>query len=191
MMQLIRRSIEEALTKLSARPEHRTVSEAVVAAKIKELADRGYKPSDQLIAPLTDYLSGYGILLSGQPGTGKTFLMSLLKGRLRSVSEIMEYGIRGVRDWYSWTDGIEIVIDDLGAESVAAEYGAKDDLLKQVIAHRSEQQAGRTSITTNLTAKEIAARYGDRTLSRILGMCKAHTFSGASMRAPKQHEVTQ
>lgn len=184
----IAHAIKLALEKLSREPvEPAPASDEAVAAKIAELAAQGYRPSEQIVEAVRDYLTGYGILLTGKAGVGKTMLMTCLHSRLRNVEEIVGYGLRHIGTWYEWTDGTDMTIDDLGAESTTVEYGAKEDLLKLVIAHRAERQRGRTHITTNLTAEEIAGRYGDRTLSRILGMCRPHAFDGDNARRPKCH----
>ncbi len=171
------------------RKPERIATDEQVAAMIKRLGDRGYMPSESIVEPIRDYMTGYGVLLSGPAGVGKTFLMQLLKGHLRPVSEIMRYGLRDLHVWFDWTDGHEVCIDDLGAEPVTSEYGAKEDIMKLVITHRADRQSGRTSITTNLKADQIAQRYGDRTLSRILGMCKPHTIGGGNRRQPVIHET--
>lgn len=158
------------------------VSDRAVAEQIKDIASYGYEPSEQDVEPIRAYLSGYGLLLTGETGVGKTFLMRCLGARLRPVAGITAYGLRCIENWYSWTDGTDLCIDDLGAEPVLSEYGTKEDLMKLVIAHRAERQNGRTSVTTNFTAGEIAARYGDRTLSRLLGMCKAFALTGTNRR---------
>ena len=165
--------------------QRRTVSDDEVAAEIIVMADNhGYIPSEQIVEPIRAYLEGYGIILSGDAGIGKTFLMKCLGARLYDTERIISYGLRDIHNWYEWTDGNNICIDDLGAERVTAEYGAKEDLMKVVLAHRSERQTGRTSITTNFNSDQITARYGERTLSRILGMCKTFGFTGTNMRAP-------
>jgi len=163
------------------------VDDATVEKCILNMAEKyQYRPSEQIIEPIRAFLSGYGIILSGDAGLGKTFLMKCLGVRMYAVNGIAEYGLRSIANWYEWTDGNDLCIDDLGAEAVTAEFGAKDDVLKIAIAHRSERQSGRTSITTNLSSEEIVERYGDRTLSRILGMCKPFHFDGANMRSPVQ-----
>ena len=163
----------------------RTVSDTIVEHAIMIIAEEhGYKPSEQVIEPIRAYLAGYGILLSGEAGIGKTFLMKCLRSRIYPVERIISYGLQDIYKWYEWTDGNDICIDDLGAERIVSEFGAKEDVMKLVIAHRSERQEGRTSITTNLSSKQISERYGDRTLSRILGMCKPFTFTGTNMRRP-------
>ena len=181
--QPIATAIASALDKLLLQvPPLPVVTDTAVAAEITRLAVQGYRPSEQIVSAVRDYLAGYGVILTGPAGVGKTMLMTCLHSRIRNVEEITGYGLRQIGIWYEWTDGTDFTIDDLGAESTSAEYGAKDDLMKLVIAHRAERQKGRTCITTNLTADEIAERYGDRTLSRILGMCRPHTFEGPNAR---------
>jgi len=188
-MGTIQQAIDAALAKVTGTPVVKPLAtDNAVALAITTLAAKGYRPSMQIVEPVRDYLSGYGVLLCGKAGVGKTFLMRCLGSRLRSVEEITGYGLRQIGVWYEWTDGTDLTIDDLGAEATLAEYGAKEDLLKLVIAHRAERQTGRTSITTNLSAPEIAKRYGDRTLSRILGMCRAHTMTGSNARKPRVHK---
>jgi len=163
-----------------------TVTDTEVEATILMIAEKhGYRASEQIVEPIRAYLEGYGIILSGDAGIGKTFLMKCLGARLYATEQIISYGLRDIHNWYEWTDGNNICIDDLGSERITAEYGAKEDLMKVVLAHRSERQKGRTSITTNFNSDQITARYGERTLSRILGMCKPFKLTGTSMRTPK------
>lgn len=185
-MTTIEAAISQAISKLAGgeQPPPRA-SDAQVAECITTLAEAGYRPSMQIVEAVRDYLTGYGVLLSGPAGVGKTMLMRLLGSRVRGVDDIVSYGLRQLHVWYEWTDNTDLTIDDLGADTTTAEYGAKEDLLKLVIAHRAERQRGRTCITTNLAAAEIADRYGDRTLSRILGMCRVHVFAGKNQRRPQ------
>ena len=123
---------------------------------------------------------------TGKAGVGKTFLMRCMGVRIYNADEIVDYGLSRIHVWYEWTDGgAPICIDDVGSERIVTEYGAKDDVLKAVLAHREGSQQGITHVTTNLDADGIAARYGDRTLSRLLGMCKPFTLGGISQRQPK------
>ena len=182
-MSTIEQAIKAAQAKLANPPVTRQmVGDDEVSRWIAQLAERGYIPSPQIVEPVRAYASGYGILLAGNAGIGKTFLMQCLRARLYTATSIAEYGLAAIAKWFSWTDGHDVCIDDIGTESIVSEYGAKDDVLKRVIAHRAEQQRGRTSITTNLDAAAIKERYGDRTLSRILGMCKAFRMDGANRR---------
>lgn len=189
-------TIAEAISKAiktvaAARGPAKMVGDDAVASAILRLGTMGYEPSEQIVETVRAYLSGYGVLLCGPAGVGKTFLMRCLGVRLRPVDDVLRYGLRDIHNWYEWTDNTNLCIDDLGAEHVVSEYGAKEDLLKLVIAHRAEHQGGRTSITTNMTSDEIAARYGDRTLSRILGMCKPFKLTGGNRREPMPHDASK
>jgi len=180
-------TIAEAITKAQAKWAAQQVKPALVgdfqvAKQMMQLAELGFEPSEEIIEPVRLMLSRYGVLLTGQTGVGKTFFMRSMGRRLYTAAEIADYGLSQLHKFFEWTDGHEIVIDDLGTEATVAEYGAKDDLMKSVIAHRCERQRGVTHVTTNLTAEEIAERYGDRTLSRLLGMCVAHRMAGKNRR---------
>jgi len=162
-----------------------------VAERIDEMYDRyGYIPNPESIEAVRAHLSGYGILLSGPAGVGKTFLMKCLGIRIYTSARVAEYGIRGLSDLHEATQRGPICIDDLGIEPTVSEWGAKDDVLKTFIAYRAERQQARTYITTNLTSDEIVARYGDRTLSRLVGMCKLFRLTGTNRRAPEPEAAT-
>lgn len=166
----------------------RVVTDEAVADRVIALADCGYIPDTQTADIVRAYLSGAGILLTGPAGVGKTFLMSLLAGNKHvqhAERDINDWGLSGIHGWYDWRDGREVVIDDLGTERTAHSYGDKEDLLKLVIEHRYAAQKVRTHFTTNLTAAQISARYGERILDRIMGMCTAFSMTGESYRRKK------
>jgi len=169
--------------------ERQRLAETVVPKTLLEfcinhVAAEGYEPDETTVRVLRDYLAGYSILLSGPAGCGKTYLMQCLGVHLDYAPEIVEYKISKLAIFHETRDGQEICIDDLGAENITSEWGVKGEVLGMVLAHR-EKQRGRTHITTNLTAQEIAGRYGDRILSRIMGMCKIHKMEGTNKRRPR------
>lgn len=183
MTRTLQDAIAAAIATVEATPAKVVdVSDAAVARLIASVASKGYRPSECTIPALRSVLSGNGVILAGPAGVGKTFLMRCLGVRCYDCAAVADYGIAGLYRWYDWTDGHELCLDDLGAERTTAEYGAKDEVLKSVIAHRAERQRARTHITTNLDAAQIRDRYGDRTLSRILGMCVPHRLSGSDRR---------
>ena len=172
--------------KMNAERVERTMAtDECVLDRIEELAAHGYIPSDCIIEPIRAILSGYGVLLTGKAGAGKTFLMREMGVRIYSATRLAEWGLSKIAGWYEWWDGKEVCIDDIGTEHIVSEYGAKEDIVKQVISHRCERQEATTHITTNLNSAEISARYGDRTLSRMLGMCKPFAIDGENRRTAK------
>ena len=99
----------------------KTVPNQEVADKIMWLSERGYIPDEQTEHIVRAYLLGSGIFVSGNVGVGKTFLLKLLasSGVLQHADrDINEWGISGIKGWYDYTDGKEIIIYDLGCERV-------------------------------------------------------------------------
>jgi hypothetical protein len=163
---------------------HVSATDEQVADLLAQCASCGYIPNAQTPDILRAYIERYGIMLTGAAGTGKTMLMGILIGTRRiqhAQRDIADCGIDGIAQWFEWRDDKTVCIDDLGAERVANSYGSKEDILRLVIERRA---AGRkiTHVTTNLTSDQIRARYGDRILDRLLGMCKVFQMQGASKR---------
>ena len=165
------------------------VGDAELKAWASELARRGYRASKESLNALKAYLQGYGILLSGEVGTGKTRFFDALGG-IEKVSMIDIYAntldeivdiVGGLRDR-------EIFVDDIGSETVYSNYGCKMDILPWLIEKRMESDK-RTHFTTNLTGEELSARYGARVFDRIYGMCKMFRFSGTSRRTTRANSA--
>ena len=74
-----------------------------------------------------------------------------------------------------------VIIDDVGTESDAVEYGNKISQFSEWI-DTLEGRKCMSIITTNLSAEQIKQRYGLRTYDRIRGLFKVITFNEKSMR---------
>lgn len=142
-----------------------------------------------------------GLCLSGQCGTGKTVALRLLAKwtgahyltaslaveLYRANPQVWEETIVPALPTYScgetyWPD---LVIDDLGAEPTAASYGQKSEAMAGLVDLRDayyQKRGGRLHVATNLVQSEIEARYGQRTLSRLLGMCHWREWGGEDGR---------
>jgi DNA replication protein DnaC len=158
------------------------VTDAQVEARIMQMAALGYVPTSETVDVVRVILSGRGVMLSGFAGRGKTFLIRCMGIRIYDCKEICEYGLSRISSWYEWTDGHAVCIDDIGSEHVVSEYGSKDELVRAIVAHRSDHQRATTHVTTNLPSTDIVDRYGDRTLSRLVGMCVPFKITGDDWR---------
>lgn len=74
-----------------------------------------------------------------------------------------------------------ISLDDVGVEDVAVNYGERRLAFAEVM-DAVEKQGKLIIISTNLSAEQIVARYGKRTIDRIISTTKRIEFNGKSMR---------
>ena len=140
-----------------------------------------------------------GLLLYGQPGTGKTFFLSKFSGtRLRQAVWFVDlwkshnwgeyfneiaYGI--------WDEGkihvgpVDLAIDDLSQEPVGIAYGAREEVMERVLCDRYRhwhKNGAKTFITSNRSMDELQSRYGRRIMDRLGEMCLLVEFTGKSAR---------
>ena len=141
------------------------------------------------------------ILLSGEPGLGKTFLSACIArevsekgysvvydtaGHIFSRFEAQKFG-REEDD--APTDDVDrvlrcdlLIVDDLGTEMTTSFV---QSALYQIINTRLLGKKS-TIISTNLTPNEIGARYGEAILSRIRGEYEFLPFYGDDIRKLKK-----
>ena len=74
-----------------------------------------------------------------------------------------------------------IAIDELGTEEKETNYGEPYEPFCKVI-DEAENYLKPLFITTNLTTEQILDRYDERTLDRIIRLCKIVKFEGGSFR---------
>lgn len=145
-------------------------------------------------------LSEKGIMLQGNVGVGKTFMVLAAMSKIAQLNEEQGQSI----SWRLWSvadilvemrenfgknaDGMTavekartadvLVLDDLGAEKYSEWAEAA---LFSIIDDRYVRMAP-IIITTNLTLDEISARLGDRIASRLAHMCTTLELSGNDRR---------
>lgn len=127
-----------------------------------------------------------GILMSGPVGCGKTSIMNLMK-HLTSVES--KFIVKPCRDisFEFIKDGYEVIhrysrgkldqldpkiycFDDLGLENNLKYYGNECNVMAEILLSRYDLYISKriqTHITTNLSASEIEAQYGNRVRSRM------------------------
>ena len=140
-----------------------------------------------------------GILLSGPIGCGKTSIMALIRPffyhkhdyKIKTCREIsFEFAKNGFEALQNYTQKVHTqtrlsgyCFDDLGAEQNIKHYGNDLNVMAEIIISRYEdfvQNQSITHITTNLSASEIEALYGNRLRSRMRAMFNLITFSNES-----------
>lgn len=155
------------------------------------MAAHGYRHGEETLEALRLYLAGYGLLLFGGVGAGKThFFRTLGLVRTRNggdapvvypMMDTVGRRVGEVREWFAEAARREVVLDDIGAEPTFNEYGNRWDILPWLVEMRLAS-SGRTHFTTNLSKSELERRYGARTVDRLHEMAASVTFTGRSNR---------
>ena len=164
--------------------------EQVVTPMTRFAAALGYEPSEAQKAALVAYVQGYQLLLAGKAGTGKTSTFRALQKAGLMAWDVVVFNIQTwslkskdeILEALEDSKECEMVIDDVGRETVKNEYGEKFEVFDFVLGWREENCRGvRTHVVTNLTASEREARYGERVVSR-LHLCKVIAFADEDKR---------
>ena len=163
--------------------------EHMLITTLRRMAERGYKfTTAAQIDTLRAYVDGYGILISGAVGIGKTLffrrlspdIVILSMGDIVGMSQDELFGVvNGCKD-------SELVLDDIGlGGSIARDFGREYDALLAVLNWREKSKA-RTHFTTNLTNDALVANFDARAVDRIYGLAKCFSWRDMpSMREPK------
>lgn len=132
-----------------------------------------------------------GLMLTGVPGTGKTWLMRLFSRNQRQVYNIV--GAKDISERYasSGWEGIEefiypvknpindyqaflqpysgLCIDDVGTEDIRQNFANKSNVIADLIQQRYDK--GHVGVllhlTSNLKSDQLGTMYGDRVVSRM------------------------
>lgn len=175
-----------------AEPFSRRSPEAFSAAlksTVWHMAEEGYVFAHpcQLDA-LRAYMDGYGVLISGAVGIGKTFFFRKIDPDIiiLNMSELVAMGHEELEALVLRYLNSEVVIDDLGlGGSKAKDYGREYDALLAVLNWR-ERSRFRTHFTTNLTNDALVESFDARAVDRIYGFAKCFRWNiDVSMREPK------
>jgi ATPase subunit of ABC transporter with duplicated ATPase domains len=149
-----------------------------------------------------------GIMLMGNPGSGKTHLMNFFSKNPKASYSLPT--CKQLSQWYmnGWTTNDMSVIEvysvlknasaghqwdqkvlgycfgDLGSEEDAKHYGNHRNVIEEIVFARYENNTPfhYTHFTTNLNAPELQTRYGERFRDRAKEMCNTFTLNGTSFR---------
>ena len=137
---------------------------------------------------VADWLSdnkGRGLLCYGNCGRGKT----LLCGKI--IPLLLNHYCRKIVSCYdaqqmnAELDTVKqkhiLYIDDIGTEQMSVRYGDRRMAFCE-IADETEKKGKLLMLTTNLTLNQIAEKYGERTMDRLVSVTKRIQFTGESLR---------
>ena len=168
------------------------------------LGDPTMKAIDLATNKLTTGDLNKGIYLAGPTGSGKTFateiflyLSQILQLKIECYGNDEPFHFENIRsdaltDIFVRTGDVStyktkrlLCIQDLGSEPQEVLYmGNRVNVLKDILESRGDKQTGLTIITSNypLTSDQLKQRYGDRVVSRLIGMCNYITLTGNDRR---------
>ena len=131
-----------------------------------------------------------GLLLSGPVGCGKTSLMKLftflspkqpyLVVPARKIA--LDFPLEGFAVLEKYGNHKSYCLDDLGIEPITRYFGTECNTIAEVLLSRYDlfvETGLKTHATTNLNAKELEDRYGNRVRSRMRAMFNLIAFSAS------------
>lgn len=141
-----------------------------------------------------------GLMLLGNPGSGKTTILEIIQAILRktpmaftkrATTEIVDEFAKDGAEFLKTLTG-NIFFDDLGFENPAVHYGDRRELMKDVIFSRYDQMryTGAMSHFTSMSNPEaIKAKYGPFAWSRLCQMCNIF-FLGSAGKNKDRRETS-
>jgi DNA replication protein DnaC len=157
-------------------------------ASHRQLAEKALKAAKRFTKDVIDGKADYGLLFEGEVGRGKSFLAAAIANELiiREVDVrfiVVPEFLDRLRQSYNEGSAINeadierrvqnagvLILDDLGAHNFSEWTRNKIFALINYRLNRGLPCV----ITTNLTLEEMKAIVGDRTVSRILEMCRIY-----------------
>ena len=174
-----------------------------------KMADLGYIHSKVSLEALEAYMAGYGLLLTGDVGAGKTFFFETLfkalepsdrngewewkilgkKPEIYYMRKTIGMAFNDVDGEIADLDRRDVLFDDIGVEVVANDWGRKFELVPWLVDLRLQNEH-RSHFTTNLSADQLLERYGARTVDRLHALVKVFEFKGQSHRQTLPNRAT-
>ena len=176
-----------------------------------QMADLGYIHTAASLDALQAYMAGYGLLLMGDVGTGKTFFFEKLfeaekiinskekdmivymqtidiTRNIIRMNDTIGESFEDIKDEIEGLSKANVAFDDIGVEVGANDWGQKFALVPWLVEKRVRAQ-GRTHFTTNLSADQLLERYGARVVDRMHELATVIEFKGKSHRKTLPNET--
>lgn len=143
---------------------------------------------DEIADWMTDN-KGKGLLVVGHCGTGKTLICGKVIPILINCLEkkiITPYTAQELNERLEEALRKKLVyIDDVGTESELVQYGNRRNAFCELVDY-AEGRKNLLIMTTNKTTEELAQKYGNRTVDRLVGITSLVTIKGDSFREYNQ-----
>lgn len=136
-----------------------------------------------LYSPFMDcvHRESRGFIMRGGTGCGKTtFLRALKAVCAKSGVQYIDCARAADYEWLDWeetpmklAENAFVLLDDMGTDEVVTVYGNRRDRIGRLVMEWAEwpHQYGKHTamlvVATNLTGEQLAARYGERVMSRL------------------------
>lgn len=147
--------------------------------------DAQWLPEYESMALWLSNNNGRGLLCYGNCGRGKT----LITQRILPIIFRYWHGLAlntitatELSERFNEISGYKIIsVDDIGTEDIANRYGEKHDYFRELV-DLAERKQKLLIVSTNLELKQIAERYGERTIDRLRALTTTILFKGTSLR---------
>lgn len=137
---------------------------------------------------VVDWLSdnkGKGLLCYGNCGRGKSLIcwniIPLLLNHYHNLIVSCYSAIQMNQNINKVIDQHVLCLDDIGTEGMSSVWGEKRMVFSEIV-DQAEKKGKLLIITTNLSYEEIAAKYGERTMDRLIAITRRVKFVGESLR---------
>lgn len=128
---------------------------------------------------------GRGLMCYGSCGRGKTLICQHIIPLLLSHYYRRIVSIYDSQEMNTNIDAVKrahlVYIDDVGIESTSVKFGEKRVAFCEIV-YEAERKGHLLMFTTNLSKAELAEKYGDRTMDRLIAITRPVLFSGESLR---------
>ena len=149
------------------------------------ISDVAWLPEYSEVAEWLTDNKGRGLLCYGNCGRGKTVICKKIIPLLLNHYHGKIVSCYDAQDINKDIDGIKskhiICIDDIGVEKESVKYGEKRMAFPEIV-DECEKRGHLLIATTNLSLNEIADKYGERTMDRLVAITKRVEFKGKSLR---------
>ena len=147
-----------------------------------------WKEEYNLVGKWLENNQGKGLLLYGPCGLGKTIIArycipAILLNFKRLIIRTFDTNEMNKDPEFVLSKHL-IGIDDFGTEEVSVAYGNKRMVLTEIL-DLAEKKGKLLILTTNLSAEQIAKKYGARAYDRILALTTRVQLNGTSFRTKR------